>query len=224
MLIITDAKVSSVIDAEAKGKVIYSSPLPLRSVAAKLGEEQNVAPFPQPWVTGQLSYLAVSTASRRSPSSSSSPHCFPSFLASSPLFWLVLLLSCLPSSASSPGPPAAHPQQQPASQKKETKLEQRPLPPSSPGNATNFSPSAGEGVCVCVCGGKGRGRDDCIWCHSGWGFGFKKEKQKPSKIVVLEPALNTVEAALGWEGLGKLRLSGFFLTFHSYDATHVRLP
>ena len=128
-LIITDAKVSSVIDAEAKGKFIYNSPLPLRSAAAKLGEEQNDALLPQPWVTGELSDSAIRAASPHSPPSSSFTHCFPRFLASSPLFWFVSLLSCLPSSASSPGAPAALPQQQLASRRKRRSQSNAPFLP-----------------------------------------------------------------------------------------------
>ena len=42
---ITDAKVSSLIDAEAEGKFTYNGQLPLRPAAEKLEEEQTVAPL-----------------------------------------------------------------------------------------------------------------------------------------------------------------------------------
>ena len=150
-LIIADAKVSSVIDAEAKGKFIYNSPLPLRSAAAKLGEEQNDALLPQPWVTGELTDSAVRAAS---PPLSTLLFLHSLLSSFSSIFSVVLvclviilssIISIIPWCSSGPSTTAA------CIQKKETKPEQCPLPPSSSGNAINFSLSAGEGECASVC-------------------------------------------------------------------------
>lgn len=149
-LIIADAEASSLIDAEAKGKFIYNSPLPVRSAAAELREGQGAASLLQPAPAlgdgaGVLRYLAVRTTPLPSPPSASFTHCFPLSSIFSVLAPLVIILSSIISiiPGFSSGPFTSG-----SCILEETEIEQYPRPSRSSGNATSFSLSAGEGVCV----------------------------------------------------------------------------
>lgn len=142
-LILADVKVSSLIDAEAKGKSIYNRQLPLRPAAEKHSEVQNVAAlFPKPRLQPRgmgeqclVTRLVGQLLSIRH--SSSFPCCFSLFhIFSSVLAWLVTVLSPMVSVLTW------------FSWLEETRTKPCPLPSGSSGNASDFSLSGGEGVCV----------------------------------------------------------------------------